>query len=162
MGIDPSGLEKIPVFGSNVPHTGGVLVPDDPVFQQRVAQYADIPGTFMVYGHGYPGGIWDAVSQQWITTPDQLAALLTKHGWKKGQPVILWACQTGRRQDNGKPSIAEQFARKYNTPTMAPTRQLWYDYSPNTPGPTWIYGKSPDHSMNTDDQGSMPTFYYGP
>jgi hypothetical protein len=157
--IDPDGLEKIPVFGPTVPHEHGVMVPDDPVFKQRAAEYADISGTFMVYGHGYPGGIWDGADGVWITTADQLAALLKKHGWKKGQPVVLYACRTGL-SEKGNPSIAEQFAKKYQASTTAPTRQLWYNQDPSSPGPTWIYGKNPDHSMNTNDPGSM--VHYGP
>ncbi|WP_426171355.1 RHS repeat-associated core domain-containing protein [Pseudoduganella sp. R-34] len=154
--VDPEGLEKIGVFGTS-PHPP-YTAPDNPVFQQRVSEYTDRRGTFFIYGHGYPGGIWDGVNNQYITTPDQLANLLKKNGWKVGQPVVIYACRTGKKQDDGKPGIAEQFAKKYKTPTRAPTRQVWYNQNPSANGPSWIYGKNKDGSMNTNDPGEMKDF----
>ena len=154
--FDPEGLEQISVFGTS-PHPP-YTEPDNPIFQQRVSEYADSAGTFFIYGHGYPGGIWDGVNNRYITTPDQLAGLLKKNGWKPGQPVVIYACRTGMNQDGGKPGIAEQFAKKYKTPTRAPTRQVWYNQNRSANGPSWIYGKNKDGSMNTNDPGEMKDF----
>lgn len=76
-----------------------------------------------LYSHGLSGGVTGPDGQR-IAMTGGLAEILKKNGWRPGMSVVFVACNTGRREN----SIAEQFSKHYNTPTMAPDRQVWYSW----------------------------------
>lgn len=138
-GYDAQGLEKAIGFGYKQTQ-----------FWLGAQNATSITGQMDVYAHGWPGGIVGPDGQK-ITSTADLADFLSKNGWRKGMPVVIWACNTGR----GKDSIAERFSRDYQTPTMAPDRQIWYSPLGPSDQPT---GKFADGSPNYSDPGTWQKF----
>lgn len=144
--FDPLGLIKVNLFG-----------PKDLVFNQRVSEYKDEPSECLVYAHGSPSVIYDkrTGAAQLIDDPNQVAALLKAAGCTKDMPVIIYACRTGDDND----SIAALLAKTGEFPSVtAPTSYVWYNQDPNSTGPTYIYGKNPDGTMDRGSPGRMRTF----
>lgn len=148
--VDVLGLEKVPLFGPA--HPDQVT---EAIFIARVGEYRDTPGVWSVYAHGWMKNVFDMRGEKPDTlTIEALAKILEGHGWKPGDPVVLYACRTGK----GENSFAEQFARKYGSDVTAPNRQVWYNQNIGQPGPTWINGKNVDGTRNESDVGRMITF----
>lgn len=135
--IDIDGLVKVNLFSSS----------DDPVFHTRIKEYQNASSTCLVYGHGSP----DHVAG--MTTAASLAKRLKSGGCKSSMNVILYSCRTGF----GSSPIAKKLTAYFPRVT-APTRQIWYNSNPSGYGPTWIYGKNSNGSMNKNDPGKMVAF----
>ena len=144
--FDPLGLVKVNLFG-----------PGDSVFNQRISEYKDNPSECLVYAHGSPSILYDkrTGTAQRMDDPNQIVALLKAAGCTKQMPVIIYACRTGDDDD----SIAAQIAKTGEFPSVtAPTSYVWYNQDYNSTGPTYIYDKNPDGTMNTGSPGRMRTF----
>ncbi|PHV09795.1 RHS repeat domain-containing protein [Chitinimonas sp. BJB300] len=142
--VDPDGLLKVNMFGPN----------DDPVFHKRVSEYQDSPGECLVYAHSNPNAVVDSRggASKYLGA-DDLTKALKAAGCKPEMPVTLYACRSGQGND----SIGEKLSKNFSSVT-APTRQVWYNQLPKSKGPTWVYGKNPDKSMNRNDPGTMRKF----
>ena len=137
--VDPTGLDKAIFFGYK-----------QTTFWMGANLNPDLPGMMFLYAHGNPNGVMGPDGKL-VTDTKTLADLLKQSGWKPGMPVVFQACNTGR----GDNSIAERFSRDFNTPTMAPDRQLWYSPIGVDTVPT---GKNPDGSANSNDSGQWHQF----
>ncbi|WP_147675784.1 hypothetical protein [Xanthomonas massiliensis] len=142
--VDPFGLEKLVLFA-----------PGTSVFYQGASVDVDIPGVWSVYGHMGPDRILDQSSGQTNKLDvDGIAQALKDAGWKPGEPVEFKGCRSGQ----GENSIAEQFSKKYNTPTSGATQYMWY----SSIGITGIWGKVPYfHTKNYLAPGTMRNFPAG-
>lgn len=138
---DPFGLEKLVLFA-----------PGKNQFYQGASVDVDVPGIWSVYGHMGPDRILDQSSGRTIKLDvDGIAAALREAGWKPGETVEFKGCRSGQGED----SIAEQFAKKFKTPTSGATEYVWYSNN----GITGIYGKVPYfHTKNYFAPGSMRSF----
>nr|WP_246372857.1 RHS repeat-associated core domain-containing protein [Lysobacter spongiae] len=143
--VDPLGLEKLVLFE-----------PGTNLFYQGASVDIDIPGTWSVYGHMAPDRIIDQSSGKTVRLDvDGIAKALKEAGWEEGEPVEFKGCRSGQ----GENSIAEQFAKKYKTPTSGATNFMWYSRS----GITGIWGKLPYlHTKNYLAPGTMRSFSPGP
>ncbi|MBB4129826.1 RHS repeat-associated protein [Xanthomonas campestris] len=142
--VDPYGLEKLVLF-----------TPGANVFYQGASVDTETPGVWSVYGHMGPDRILDQSSGQTNKLDvDGIAQVLRGAGWTQGEPVEFKGCRSGQ----GENSIAEQFARKYKTPTSGATQYMWYSNN----GITGIWGKVPYyHTKNYLSPGVMRNFPAG-
>lgn len=146
--VDPYGLEKLILFRPEASH-----------FYGGAQRHQDIPGIWSVYAHMSPTTVIDSRGQTSVPLDvDGIAKALAEAGWKPGDPVDFMGCRSGQ----GRDSIAEQFAKKYGSPTTGATQYMWYNQN-NPNGITGIYGKWPfTGAKNTWMPGHMRSFSPGP
>lgn len=140
-----AGLEKLVLFEPGTSH-----------FYQGASVMPDVPGAWSIYTHMNPATVIDnSNGRNDRLDVDGVARLLKDAGWKPGQPVEFMGCRSAQ----GENSIAEQFAKKYGTPTSGATQYMWFGQN----GVTGIYGKWPIlGTKNTWVPGSMRSFSPGP
>lgn len=144
--IDLLGLKKVILFGER-----------DPMFLQRANEYKDDPNACLVYSHGSPSFIYDTrgSTTKRMDDPQQIVNLLKAEGCTSNMPVIIYACRTGM----GDNSIAEDISKTGAFPSVtAPTSYVWYNQDPTSTGPSLIFGKTANGTMDTNSPGSMRTF----
>ncbi|WP_189339764.1 DUF6531 domain-containing protein [Rhodanobacter denitrificans] len=144
--IDLLGLKKVILFGER-----------DSVFLQRAHEYKDDPNACLVYSHGSPSFIYDTRGDttKRMDDPQQIVNLLKTEGCTSNMPVIIYACRTGM----GDNSIAEDISKTGAFPSVtAPTSYVWYNQDPTSTGPSLIFGKNANSTMDTDSPGTMRTF----
>lgn len=84
----------------------------------------DYKGRFDVVAHGNEMAIEVTHNGRKITVDSRVAARLIKErGYKKGQPVKLLSCNTGKL-DAG---FAQNLANKLGVTVLAPTKYVWTD-----------------------------------
>ena len=142
--VDPLGLEKLILFA-----------PGTSDFYQGASVSADTPGVWSIYAQMDPNTVIDQSSGQTTKLDvDGVADALRKGGWKEGEPVEFKGCRSGQ----GENSIAEQLAKKYNSPTRGATQYMRY----NQNGIKGIWGKWPIlHTANPYNPGVMRSFPAG-
>jgi len=145
-GVDTLGLKKVVLFG-----------PKDRVFLQRASEYKDDPGKCLVYSHGSPSFIYDTRADvtKRMDDPAEIVALLKAEGCTGDMPVVFYACRAGK----GDNSIAEDISKTKAFPNVtAPTSYVWYNQSPASNGPTLIFDKKVDGTMDANSPGVMRSF----
>jgi len=142
--LDPDGKEKVDLFP-----------PHEKIFHNRIRQYKDIKGVWLVYTHGNPYFIYDSRNGNNIKlTTKGIAKMLKSYGWNPGDPVVFFSCRGGQ----GNNSIAEQFAKKYHSEVWAADKYVSYNEKPNSIGPTWVFGRDENGNRNFKDPGKYRQF----
>ncbi|WP_133065431.1 RHS repeat-associated core domain-containing protein [Niveispirillum lacus] len=98
MGVDATGLADL-----------NLLSPQDPLF--LAGENSNAKGYYVIAGHGYEGGVADnrnLPNKVWIQEAVKLAQLMNENNYKKGTPVILLSCLSGREEFAKNLAIALQ------------------------------------------------------
>ena len=97
-------------------------------------QYRDVEGTFFIQSHGNDLAIFDQRKASGVpgnsaklNTPKKIAEMLTGEGWKPGDPVVFYGCNTGKE---GDVSIAYRIAETYGGQISAPDSFVCSDGPP--------------------------------
>ncbi|CAN7143662.1 hypothetical protein LJR117_000001 [Acidovorax sp. LjRoot117] len=138
--LDPLGLVDLNLF-----NTG-----------ENISGYADkVPLSDTVYkvgAHGNPTMIVDQAGKK--ITVDELAKKIRKDPkYKKGMPIELLSCNTGKTKDG----YAQKLSDKMKAEVRAPDQYLWYDSQGKTTpmGLKVVDGK---YVMDTSQPGKINIF----
>lgn len=110
-GIDPYGLEKVWIFDPNQESNASIV--------RTAVATPDRKGVWSVWVHSNNEYAISITGKAMY--PEELLSILRNNGWKNGQPIVLYACDTGR----GNNSFAEKLSQISNGQVVAPTARVW-------------------------------------
>jgi len=135
--VDPLGLVDINLFSK----TENI--------HQYATKVASDPNRFSVGAHGNPSLIHDQNHKE--VTPKKLAEKIQAHPkYKKGMPVDLLSCSTGK----GVGSYAQKLSNQLGASVKAPNKLLWYKSN----GKLSVFGMTADGKKDLTDAGQMLEF----
>jgi RHS repeat-associated protein len=122
--VDPVGLAKVYGF--------------DPWTDNGLARASlndrDRRNMLTFYGHGNPESSAVKTREGW-KSPKQFLDYISRNGWKKGMPIWLKSCQSGRPG-----GFADQLAGLSGSQVYASAGNVWYDtswWNPHVIGPQY-------------------------
>ena len=110
-GMDPYGLEKVWIFDPNQESNASIV--------RTAVATPDRKGVWSVWVHSNNRYAISIAGKEMY--PEELLGILKSNGWKNGQPIVLYACDSGR----GDNSFAEQLSKISNGQVVAPTARVW-------------------------------------
>jgi RHS repeat-associated protein len=119
----------------------------------------DVPNTVTVAAHANANGIIDSNNNP--ISLEKLADLIRNtDGFKKGQPVILYACETGQPSADGVPlgqKLADLLRRGVEAPNGYSNMNLFGRFSPITISPPFVSSQPPGSpGGNNADRTMIP------
>ncbi len=140
--VDPFGLVDLNLIDQN----------KEPVNYQIQDNIQSQPGEYTVGGHGDATRVEDQTANGMLNAKKLANKILKDPNYKKGTPVKLYACSTGKNQN----AIAQDLATELGVPVTAPNDILWMD----TQGTEIIAPRDPQNPSQPDSSnpGQWVTF----